>query len=103
MDMAAGIAALETQVAPETRAKLRASAKEYEAVFVSQMMGIMFQNVDFNPMGAENSTAGDTYKSMLMDQYGKSIARQGNGIGLSDPLYKSLLQTQIAAQEVNNK
>lgn len=103
MDAASGIAALEAQVAPETQTKLRAAAKEYEAVFLSQMMNIMFQNVDFDPMGGGNSTATDTYKSMLTDQYGKAMAHNGAGIGLADPMYKSLLQTQIAAQEAKAK
>lgn len=99
MDMSVQIASLEAKVAPETRQKLQASAKEYEAVFMTQMFSEMFKDVDLNPMSEGSSAAEDTYKGMLMTEYGKAMSVKGPGIGLAPSLYSALLQKQIASQQ----
>lgn len=99
MDMSLSIAAMEAKVAPDTRQKLQDSAKQYEAVFVTQMLNSMFENVDFSPMSEGSSAAEDTYKGMMMTEYGKSLSVKGPGIGLAPSLYSALLQRQIATQQ----
>jgi peptidoglycan hydrolase FlgJ len=39
----------------------------------------------------------DIYRSMLVEQYGKSLARAG-GIGMSDAVQREILRLQEAAQ-----
>ena len=97
------IPALEAQVDPSTRGKLQKSAKEYEGVFMTQMMNIMFENVDFSPMSEGSSAAADTYKGMMVNEYGKSMAENGAGIGLAEPIYGALLQAQINSQQQETK
>lgn len=97
-------AALEAKVDPATRGKLQKSAREYEGVFMTQMMNIMFENVDFSPMAeGGSSAAADTYKGMLVNEYGKAMSEKGSGIGLADPIYGALLQAQINSQEQETK
>lgn len=97
------IAGLEAKVAPETSKRLKNSAREYESVFMSQMMQAMFKEIDMNPMSDGSSAAEDTYKGMLTNELGSAVTRAGSGIGLADPIYKSLLEAQIASQEVSKK
>lgn len=97
------IAALESKVDPKIQSKLQKSAKEYEGVFMSQMMNIMMQEVDMNPLGEGSNAAMDTYKGMLTTEYGKAMSSQGAGIGLAEPIYGALLQAQINSQQETSK
>lgn len=92
------LATLESMIAPDVRAKLHDSAKSYEGVFLGQMMEVMMKDLDFNPMNEGASAADDTYKGMLAQELGKSLAGDA-GIGLAQPIYRSLLEAQLAAQE----
>ena len=67
-------------------------AKEFESVFLSQMMQYMFAGEDANSYFG-SGTAGDIYKSYLMNEYGKSIANSG-GIGIADTVKQELLKLQ---------
>lgn len=69
-----------------------AVAKDFESVFLSQMMGLMFAGDDANSYFG-NGAAGDIYKTFLMNEYGKSIANAG-GIGIADTLKQELLKLQ---------
>ncbi len=93
------IANLESKVDADTSARLKDSSKQYEAVFMSQMMQAMFKEIDMNPMNEGSSAAEDTYKGMMTNELGNAVSRTGPGIGLADPIYKSLLEAQIASQE----
>lgn len=92
------IKALEAKVPAETQKKLLDSSKQYESVFMAEMFNIMFKDVDMNPMGSGSSAADDTYKGMLTQKYADAIS-QGPGIGIAQPIYKALLEAQIASQE----
>ena len=72
--------------------KLDDVAKEFEAQFISQMLENMFSTVDTNPVlgGGEGEEA---YKSLLVDEYGKLLARAG-GIGVADHVKRELLRVQ---------
>lgn len=70
------------------------AAKEFEALFIGQMMQQMFSGV-----GSDKLFGGghgeDTFRSMLIDQYGKDVAN-GKGIGLSQAIERQLLKMQEA-------
>lgn len=68
------------------------TAKEFEAVFISQMLEHMFAGVKTNEMfgGGEGE---EMYKSLLVDEYGKLMARAG-GIGLADHVKQEMLTLQ---------
>jgi Rod binding domain-containing protein len=72
--------------------KTAAAAKDFEAVFVSEMFSHMFEGVDVNPVfgGGEGEKM---FRGMLIQQYGKMMA-QGQGIGISDQVQKMMIQMQ---------
>ena len=70
-----------------------AAAQDFEAVFLSQMLQHLFADVDMNPLGEGDSFGEDVYKSMLIDEYGKILARSG-GIGVADHVRREMLKLQ---------
>ncbi|HVI30325.1 rod-binding protein [Hansschlegelia sp.] len=76
--------------------KLDAVAQDFEAVYLTQMMEQMFSGLgDGGPLGS--GEAGSAYRSMLADQYGKTIAASG-GIGLADDVRRELIAIQQGGQ-----
>jgi peptidoglycan hydrolase FlgJ len=74
--------------------KLRAQANEFESMFLSSMMQHMFTAIGKDgPLG--NAQGVGVWRSMLTDQYAKSIVKSG-GIGIANQVYKSLLARQGA-------
>lgn len=72
--------------------KIDAAAQEFEAQFISQMMENMFSGLDTDgPLGGGD--AEETYRSMLVNEYGKLISRAG-GIGVADHVKREMLALQ---------
>lgn len=69
-------------------------AEEFEAQFIAQMLENMFSTVEQNDVfgGGE---AENTYRSLLVDEYGKLIVKAG-GIGVADHIKRELLRFQEA-------
>ena len=76
----------------EDNSSVDAVSKDFESVFLSQMLGQMFAGDDANAYFG-GGTAGDIYKSFLMNEYGKSIANAG-GIGIASAVKQELLKLQ---------
>lgn len=76
----------------KTREQARHVAQEFERMFISEMMGPMFQGIETDgPFGGGNAEA--TFRPMLIDQYSDAIAK-GGGIGISDTIMKEILKLQ---------
>ncbi len=73
--------------------ELTRKAEEFEAVFLSQMLTPMFEGLETPEMFGGGSYAEDVYKSMMVDEYGKLLAKTG-GIGLADHIRRELLTLQ---------
>lgn len=74
--------------------KIRDAAQEFEAVFISQMIKPMFEGISTEaPFGGGN--AEEMYRSLMIDEYGKSIAKSG-GIGVADQVMREMLKMQEA-------
>ena len=74
------------------QAKAHAAAKDFEAVFLNSMFQHMFTGIDGDgPFGGQGATG--VWRSVLTDQYAKSIAKAG-GIGIADQVYRSLIAHQ---------
>ena len=71
---------------------MRKVAKDFEAVFLSQMLQPMFQN-----LGAEAPFGGghgeDVWRSMQVQEYGKAITEAG-GIGIADSVLREMIKMQ---------
>jgi Rod binding domain-containing protein len=91
-------AALEaTRVAPTVNKfnspeKTREVAENFEAFFLGQMLQPMFSSIEpAQPFGGGH--AEKIWKSMMVDEVGKSMAKHG-GIGLADMIQRDLLRLQ---------
>lgn len=76
-------------------AQARQAAEDFEAVFISQMLAPMFEGMsDDDTFGG--GPGEDIYRSMMVEEYGKSIAKSG-GFGLADAVQREILRLQEAA------
>lgn len=69
-----------------------AVAQDFEAVFLTQMFQHMFKGLDADPLFG-GGQAESTYRSLMMNEYGKEVAQHG-GIGLAEHVSRTLLATQ---------
>jgi Rod binding domain-containing protein len=81
--------------APHATANVAAAkkaAQDFESVFLSQLMGSMFEGISTDPPfgGGQGE---QMFRSMMIDEYAKKITAQG-GIGLSDIVTRQLLKGQ---------
>ena len=83
--------------APMAGDAVRRVAEEFEAVFIAQMMAPMFEGLETDELFG-GGPGEDIYRSILVEEYGKSIARAG-GIGLSDAIQREILRLQEVAEQ----
>jgi Rod binding domain-containing protein len=82
---------------PKDLAALKKVGQDFESQFLSQMIGHMFSGIKSNGLFG-GGQAEDMFRSLLTDEYGKSIAKAG-GVGVADQVVRSvMLQFQEAAQ-----
>jgi Rod binding domain-containing protein len=68
------------------------ASKEYESIFISQFLGSMFSGISTDgPTGGGQGE--EMFRSLMIDQYGKSIEQRG-GFGLASALQRQLLKHQ---------
>ncbi len=76
------------------KTKARATAQDFEAVFLNSMFQQMFTDIEGDgPFGGKGATG--VWRSFLTDEYSKSFAKAG-GIGIADQVYKALAAQQEA-------
>lgn len=68
------------------------TAKEFEGMFISQLLGFMYQTVGVDELFG-GGFGEETFRSLLVDEYGKIIAKSG-GIGIADDIQKKMLEMQ---------
>jgi Rod binding domain-containing protein len=78
-------------IVPAVAAKARASAQDFEAVFLNSMFSQMFTHVNEGPFNG--GQAASTWRSFLTDEYARNVAKAG-GIGIADSVYKELMSLQ---------
>ena len=80
--------------ATDIHAKARASAEDFEAVFLNSMFTQMFTGIQGEGPFGGGGGAG-VWRSFLSEEYSKSFAKAG-GIGIADHVYRSLIAQQEA-------
>ncbi len=83
--------------APIANENIKRLAEDFEAVFISQMMAPMFKGLETDELFG-GGPGEDIFRSVLIEEYGKSIARAG-GIGLSDAIQRNILKLQEVRQQ----
>jgi Rod binding domain-containing protein len=79
-----------------TAAGTKKVAEQFEGVLMSQMLNGMFEGIKTDGMfgGGEGE---EMFRSLMIDEYGKQIAKQG-GMGLTSAITRQLLSHQETAQ-----
>ena len=77
--------------------QVRRAAEEFEAVFLSQMLAPMFEGLETDELFG-GGPGEDIYRSILVEEYGKAIARSG-GVGIADAVQREILRLQEVSQE----
>jgi peptidoglycan hydrolase FlgJ len=81
-----------TKVSPQARAKAKATATDFEAMFLNSMFAQMTSGIKGEgPFGDTPGTG--VWRSMLTEQYSKSFAKAG-GVGISNEVYRTLILQQ---------
>lgn len=76
------------------RAQAEKVGKEFESMFLSQMLQHMFEGIksEEGPFGGGHAEA--MFRPMLLDEYAKMVSNRPGGIGLASQVTRSLLQGQ---------
>ncbi len=81
-----------TTVSPQAQTKAKATATDFEAMFLNSMFSQMTSGLKGEgPFGDTPGTG--VWRSMLTEQYSKSFAKAG-GIGISNDVYRTLILQQ---------
>lgn len=73
-------------------AKIEEAAREFEAVFIAEMMKPMFENISTEaPFGGGKGE--EIFRGMLVQEYGKRLAETGT-VGIADNVKAELLRIQ---------
>lgn len=71
---------------------LRRAAEEFEALFLAEMLGPIFETVDTEgPFGG--GSAERIYRSLMVQEYGKALVQSG-GVGIADAVERELIKLQ---------
>lgn len=81
--------------------KAQESAENFEAFFLTRMMESMFEGVSTDGMFG-GGHAEKIYRSLLLDEYGKEMAKVG-GIGVKEYVMTAILQMQEAQADQVSK
>jgi peptidoglycan hydrolase FlgJ len=85
-------AAALTKVSPQVQAKAKATAQDFEAVFLNSMFAQMTNGLKGEgPFGDTPGTG--VWRSLLTEQYSKSFAKAG-GVGIAKEVYRTLILHQ---------
>jgi Rod binding domain-containing protein len=76
----------------DTREKIKATAKDFEASFISVMLGQMFDGVGESDMSG--GAGGAMFKSFLLDAFSKQMAKANGGLGISNAVQREMLKLQ---------
>ena len=81
-----------TKVSPQAQRKAKASAQDFEAMFLNSMFSQMTSGIKGEgPFGDTPGTG--VWRSMLTDQYSKNFAKAG-GVGISNDVFRTLILQQ---------
>lgn len=80
--------------APSLSPEARRAAEEFEAMFLSEMLAPMFENLDTDGLGG-GGMGEQMFRPMLVEHYARAIAQSG-GVGLADSIVRELNRLQAS-------
>ena len=78
-----------------SKEEAKEAAQDFEAFFMTKMMESMFDGISTEGMFG-GGHAEKIYRSLLLNEYGKAMAKTGS-IGVSDDIMSTILKMQEAA------
>jgi flagellar protein FlgJ len=82
-----------TSSVANTPENIEKSAKDFEAMFMSEMLGHMFNGMETDPtFGGGHGE--DMFRSFMVQEYGKMMSHNGTGIGIAKQVKEALLKLQ---------
>lgn len=75
--------------------KAEEASKEFEAVFIAEMLKPMFEDISTDGMFG-GGKGEEVFRGMLLQEYGKSMAENG-GFGLADQVKQQMILMQEQA------
>jgi flagellar protein FlgJ len=80
---------------PPDLARTKAAAREFEAMFIGQMLAPMFDGLATEaPFGGGHSE--EAFRSLLVGEYAREVTKR-SPIGVADQMVRNLLQAQESA------
>ena len=79
--------------ATPSRDKAKATAQDFESMFLEQTLDRLFASGGTEGPLGDNGTGGEVYRSMLVKEYAGNIAKSG-GVGIADQVYREILKMQ---------
>jgi Rod binding domain-containing protein len=92
---------LHEMAAQKDKNRIDQAAKEFEAVFIAEMMKPMFEGIDVSPPFG-GGKAEEIFRSILLQEYGKNIA-SSNSIGVADHVKAELIKLQAGTTNTTPK
>ncbi len=93
-DTSASTKALKNAAKDKDLQKIEETARDFEAVFVAEMMKPMFEGISTEaPFGGGKGE--EIFRSMLLQEYGKIMAQTGS-IGVASSVKEQMIQMQEA-------
>ena len=77
---------------PRAPDDVRRAAEEFEAVFLAEMLGPMFDGLNTDGLGG-GGMGEQIFRPMLVERYAESITRAG-GVGIADSIVRELMRLQ---------
>ncbi|MEQ1820757.1 MAG: rod-binding protein [Terricaulis sp.] len=71
---------------------LRRAAEEFESVFLSEMLGPMFEGLDTEGLGG-GGMGEQIFRPMLVERYAEAISHSG-GVGIADSVVREFMRMQ---------
>lgn len=79
--------------------KIDAAAKDFEAMFVSEMVKPMFEDLKTDGMFG-GGKGEEVFRGLMIDEYGKMVAETGQ-LGVSDLVRAAMIEMQVKASNPN--
>lgn len=100
-DISATMRSLQEQTARSQDAEdAKRIAKDFEAVFITEMMKPMFEGVDIANSAFGGGKGEEVFNKLLLQEYGKAISERGE-LGIAEEVEKMILKVQEAQQNTH--
>ncbi len=84
--------ALQGEIQGSDRTKALEAAKKFESMFITQMLGQMFNGIESDGYFGGGSQE-KMFQSFMVEEYGNLMTERG-GIGLSDEIHRQMIMMQ---------